>query len=88
MGGRMAKKKKARKSVPKSKKRGPRAAKRGPAKKRSSAGQRLLESLKTARRTTLTDNAGPRVLEVETEKEPVKPPAGGTDWGGARFRKE
>ena len=84
----MAKKKKAKKAAAKRKKGRPKAGKRKVYKKKPTAGQRLLASLKTARRTTLTDSAGPRVLEGETEKEPVKPPAGGTDWGGPRFRKE
>ena len=92
----MAKKKKARKSVPKGKKRGPKAAKRKLTRKGRSPGQRLLASLKKAKRTTLTDYPGPRVLDgevKETAAEPAeegvaekKEKGGKTDWHGPKFR--
>ncbi len=80
----MAKKKKSRKSVPKGKKRGPKAARQNLAKRRRSPAQRLLASLKKAKRTTLTDYPGPRVLDGEEVVEKPKPSGVGTDWGGAQ----
>ncbi len=83
----MAKKKKTKKTASRGKKRGPKAAKGKMSKKGRATAKRLMASLKTARRTTLTDYAGPRVADVETTKEAAEPPVEGTEWGGARLYK-